>query len=91
MFVDNASNQQGGFMRSDGDTATAGKTIGARMRQARNEQGLSLGDMASKVGLSKQGLSNYERDKVTPRTDIVVKFCKATGTDIAWLLTGKAT
>jgi transcriptional regulator with XRE-family HTH domain len=40
--------------------------IGARLREARELQGISLREVASSIGVSKSLISQIERDKVTP-------------------------
>ena len=40
--------------------------IGARLREERERQGISLREIASRIGVSKSLISQIERDKVTP-------------------------
>src|SRR5215213_7065725 len=48
--------------------------LGARMRQARQEHGLSLGDVASHLGYSKAHLSAVENCTVRPSRDLVAGY-----------------
>ena len=43
-------------------------TIGERIRQARESKQLSLGDVAQRVGITKQALSYMENNHTTFRT-----------------------
>src|SRR5919197_1026642 len=40
--------------------------IGARLREERERQGISLREIADRIGVSKSLISQIERDKVTP-------------------------
>lgn len=61
-------------------------SIGERIKQARNLGGLSLRDLASKVGLSAQAISKYERDIDTPNSENLLKISKALKVKVAYFL-----
>jgi transcriptional regulator with XRE-family HTH domain len=45
---------------------TQGARVGARLREERERQGISLREIAARIGVSKSLISQIERDKVTP-------------------------
>lgn len=65
--------------------------IGERLRQARLVAGLTLDEVVERLGksgieVSKQGLSNYEKDKRVPRADILMVLAKAVQVKPAYLM-----
>lgn len=52
-------------------------SLGQRIRQARRASGLSLRDLASKIGVSPTAISNYERGQDTPRPSVLVRLARA--------------
>lgn len=55
----------------------AGVRFGARLRHAREQRRLSLGDVASRTGLTKGFLSRVERDETSPSVASLLAVCEA--------------
>jgi quercetin dioxygenase-like cupin family protein/DNA-binding XRE family transcriptional regulator len=51
--------------------------LGARLRQAREQRQLSLGDVSERTGLSRGFLSRVERDMTSPSVASLVAVCEA--------------
>ena len=51
--------------------------LGARLRHAREQRQLSLGDVSDRTGLSRGFLSRIERDKTSPSVASLVSVCEA--------------
>jgi transcriptional regulator with XRE-family HTH domain len=51
--------------------------LGARLRHARKQRRLSLGDVAERTGLSKGFISRVERDETSPSVASLVAVCDA--------------
>ena len=51
--------------------------FGNRIQRARKAQGLSLRELADKVGLSHTAIRKYEGDQTIPSSDILIKLAKA--------------
>ena len=60
--------------------------LGERMRQRRQELGLSLRDLAAQVGLTASFLSQLERDLVSPSLGSLRRLAQALGVPIFYLL-----
>lgn len=52
-----------------------------KLRQIRLEQGLSMGQLSAKSGVSRPYISQIESSRSIPRVDIVCRLCK--GLDVA--------
>ena len=63
----------------DGVTITHGTSVrlGARLRHAREQRQLSLGDVSERTGLSRGFLSRIERDQTSPSVASLVAVCEA--------------
>lgn len=48
-----------------------------RLREAREARGLSLDELAERIGTSRQLIHRYERGKVTPRPETFIRICAA--------------
>jgi Zn-dependent peptidase ImmA (M78 family)/transcriptional regulator with XRE-family HTH domain len=48
-----------------------------RLREAREARGLSLDELAARVGTSRQLISRYELEKVVPRPETFLRLCAA--------------
>lgn len=48
-----------------------------RLREAREARGLSLDELAERIGTSRQLVHHYEHGKVTPRAETFVRLCAA--------------
>lgn len=62
------------------------KTIGARIKHARLEEGLSQKQLAQKVQLSDKAISSYEVDRAEPSLDMLKKIGKATNRPVRYFL-----
>lgn len=63
-------------------------TVADRIRVAREQSGMDQQDLADASGLSRQSISNYERQVTTPRRPQLAAIALATGFDYEWLETG---
>ncbi|MFE5704746.1 helix-turn-helix domain-containing protein [Rhodococcus koreensis] len=59
---------------------------GRVLREARRDQDRSLGDVAAAVGMSKQYLSEIERGKKEPSSEMLRAVCGALGLPVEHLL-----
>jgi transcriptional regulator with XRE-family HTH domain len=62
------------------------KTIGARIRQARIEKGLTQVDLAAAIGVSRAHLTNVEGGNGGLALDKLSILARETGTTVAWLI-----
>lgn len=62
-------------------------TVGSRMRQLRGES--SQDDFATQLGVHKETIGKYERDKILPGSDVLTRLRQEWRVDINWLLTGE--
>ncbi len=58
--------------------------IGTRIARARAAAGLSQRALAEKVELSAMAISKYEREEVTPGTDVLLRLAKALGVRVEY-------
>jgi transcriptional regulator with XRE-family HTH domain len=58
------------------DPSDSRVAIGARLRNARTAQGLSLAQVAATAGLTKGFLSRLERDETSPSVATLVQLCQ---------------
>jgi transcriptional regulator with XRE-family HTH domain len=54
-----------------------GETFGARLARLRKERACTQVELAEKTGLIQALISDYERDKLRPYADIIVRFALA--------------
>ena len=59
--------------------------FGSRLREAREEQKLSQADVAAKVGITSQSLSNYERGTQQPPLKTATNLAKALNVSLDYL------
>lgn len=64
--------------------------IGARLRAARERQGISLTELAARTALTKGFVSQVERDLTSPSVGSLVRLCDALGIPAGELLDGSA-
>lgn len=58
--------------------------LGERIKQIRVAKGLSLRTLAEKMGcVSAQAISNYETDKDTPSSSVLLSLADALGTSVS--------
>lgn len=65
-----------------------GKTMGERIRLARERVGMSQRDLAARSGVSNPQLCKIERDYGDVCTQTALKISDAIGVDVAWLIRG---
>jgi transcriptional regulator with XRE-family HTH domain len=61
---------------------TESETLGRFIRQSRLDRGMSLGQLASKVGRSSSSVRRWERDEVAPALAVVPVLADALGVDV---------
>ncbi|WP_158883388.1 helix-turn-helix domain-containing protein [Amycolatopsis anabasis] len=66
------------------------EVLGRSLRTAREEQGGRLVDIAQRAGISPQYLSEIERGRKEPSSEMIAAVTGALGVDLADLLTGIA-
>ncbi|MCJ0906589.1 helix-turn-helix domain-containing protein [Rhodococcus sp. ARC_M6] len=62
------------------------EAYGRVLREVRRDQDRTLGDVAAEVGMSKQYLSEVERGKKEPSSEILRSICDALGMPLEHLL-----
>lgn len=63
------------------------KTLGLRIKKAREDAGLMQSELASKIGVKSAGvISNWETDKSKPDADKIVLLCGVLGVSCSYLL-----
>lgn len=60
-------------------------TLGDRLAKARHHVGLTVREMAFKLGVSKNTVSNWETGATRPRRYAIEAWARATGVDLDWL------
>lgn len=60
--------------------------MGAKLKRARFQAGLSLRDLAQKVGVSPQAISKYERGIDVPGSGVLIRLGKALGLQVSQLV-----
>ncbi|MES9856292.1 MAG: XRE family transcriptional regulator [Sedimenticola sp.] len=58
--------------------------IGDRIERARNAAGLSQRALAEKIELSAMAISKYERDEVTPGSDVLLRLAQSLGVRVEY-------
>ena len=66
-------------------------TIGGRITRARNAQGLSVAQLARRLGLRTTTLSHWENDRAEPRPNRLLMLSGVLAVSPTWLLTGQGT
>jgi len=66
------------------------EVLGRRLRATREEQGSRLVDIAERAGISPQYLSEIERGRKEPSSEMIAAVTGALGVDLADLLVGIA-
>lgn len=59
--------------------------IGNRLKTLREQRGYSQEKLANLIGVSRSTLSNYEKDKTSPKMDVLENMAKHLDTTITWL------
>lgn len=63
--------------------------IGSRIREMRNQRGFLQDELAKKIGVSRQVLSNWERGYTPPDSDGIARLAKLLEVPTDYLLFGK--
>jgi len=64
-------------------------TIGDRLGKALNHAGISVGEMATYLGLSRNSVSAYINDRAEPKRQTLLLWAMRTGVALEWLETGE--
>ena len=67
-------------------SGSASSRFGARVREARGQQGLTLEELAAAAGISRATLSNLERGEHSPSLNAATDVARALGVSLAQLL-----
>jgi transcriptional regulator with XRE-family HTH domain len=67
-------------------TSTPISEFPEKLKQARNQKGLTQGQLAKRAGTDSQRISKYERGVLVPTTAILVKLADALDVSIDYLL-----
>lgn len=65
-----------------------GDTLGGRIWRARDALDMSLGDVAARLGLPEETVSDWERDHAEPRTQSLFMLAGVLGVSPSWLIAG---
>lgn len=71
------------------ETKNMNDTIGARLRSARYNSGLSADAAAEKVGVTRWAINAWERDDNIPSGYNIISLCKTYNVSSDWILFGK--
>lgn len=63
-------------------------TIGERISALRKEQGISQGELAASLGVSRQAISKWENDQTSPDTLNLIRLAQILDTELEYLATG---
>jgi transcriptional regulator with XRE-family HTH domain len=64
-------------------------TLGGRIREVRDRQGLTLVGLGEILSLGKSAVSQYEHNLTNPSPDTLVKIADLGNVTLDWLITGK--
>ncbi|HHY73622.1 MAG TPA: helix-turn-helix domain-containing protein [Bacillus bacterium] len=64
-------------------------TFGQRLKDLRNNEGISMDGLAKTIGTSSSRISDWENEKTHPSSVFVVKIARYFNVSIDWLLTGE--
>ena len=67
-------------------TLTPVWTTGDRLRKARESAGIASAEMSSRLGVSRNTISNYEHDRTEPTLSTIRIWSQETGVSVGWLL-----
>jgi transcriptional regulator with XRE-family HTH domain len=63
-------------------------TVGDRLRKARESAGIGVAEMALRLGVSRNTITNYEHDHRAPSLRALREWSAITGVPISWLIEG---
>lgn len=61
-------------------------TIGDRLRKARESAGIGVAEMALRIGVGRNTITNYEHGHRSPSISALRQWAEITGTPASWLL-----
>lgn len=61
-------------------------SFGRKLRECREEKGLSQAELARRLGTNHSLIGKYEREEVRPAVDVVMNLAKELGTTVSYLL-----
>lgn len=64
-------------------------TVGDRLRKAREITGLDAGQFAEAIGVARNTIGNYEKERVEHRRVVLNAWAARTGVSYDWLVTGQ--
>lgn len=64
------------------------QAFGERLRNLRMDRGLSLQQLAGRIGVTKSTVSFYESGERLPSYDVLFEICKCLDTSVEYLLYG---
>lgn len=72
-------------MRTVSDTMTPMWTLGDRLAKAREHAGISAQDMAARLGVGRNTISNWENDRVSVSRAAILAYASVTGVPSWWI------
>ena len=69
-------------------TDASDDTLGGRLSAARDASGLSLADVANRIGVKRESLLAWEADRSEPRPSNLIDLAGILGVSPMWLMTG---
>ena len=69
---------------------TIASTLGGRIEQARSEMGLTVKQLATRIGVRTSTLAHWEQDRTEPRSNKLLTLAGILNVPLAWLLLGEA-
>lgn len=78
-----------GRMTVDVDQGTIPQwTVSDRLRKARECAGMEQAELAARVGIARNTVSNYERGATPPKRPVLLSWALACGVPLVWLQDG---
>ena len=65
------------------------QAFGERLRNLRMDRGLSLQQLAGRIGLTKSTVSFYESGERMPSYDVLFEICRTLDTEVEYILFGE--
>lgn len=65
-------------------------TLGKRLAKARNDSGLTMQELGERIGVSKQAVYQWEKDKRTPDASAIESLAEVLGVGKSWMLWGES-